>query len=86
MNRPRRECGTCKYWFKRKNNSNVQGLCEYNDIATAAQQGRGCTDWRANKAHQKSKFYDDYVDPELMKHIEEFMEEYKDDLKALADY
>ncbi|QGT54316.1 hypothetical protein b3_0070 [Synechococcus phage B3] len=85
MNKPRKECGTCKFWHKRKNHVDFNGLCEYHDFSTDAQQGRGCQEWRANKHHRKSVFYDDYVDPELMKHIEEFMEEHKDDFKALAD-
>lgn len=86
MNRPRKECGTCKFWHKKKNDPRTKGLCEYNDFSTDAQQGRGCKDWRANKAHRKSEFYEDYIDPEVIKFAEEFMEEYKDDLKALADY
>lgn len=86
-NLPRKECGTCKFWRITQFDLEREqpGICVYNDMDTYAQQGRGCQDWRANEAHQNSQFYDDYIDPELMKYAEEFMEEYKSDFKALAD-
>jgi hypothetical protein len=49
MNKPKRECGSCMYWFKLPSLKDGRGICDYFDRTSYAQSGRNCKIWKGKK-------------------------------------
>jgi hypothetical protein len=47
MNKPRRECGSCRFWTRFSRDG--RGLCDVFDCAGKADEGRGCKEWKGKK-------------------------------------
>jgi hypothetical protein len=49
MNKPKRECGSCMYWWKWNRPNDGRGLCDKFDGAGKAEHGKGCRAWKGRK-------------------------------------
>jgi len=47
MLKPRKECGSCQFWIKWKDDG--RGLCELLDAAGKAEHGKNCKSWKGRK-------------------------------------
>lgn len=46
-------CGNCVYFIKWKNDKRGGGLCDYLDVRTKTDHGRGCSDHKGKRYRRK---------------------------------
>ena len=51
-----KNCGSCMYFFKWKNDKIGGGLCNLRDGRTKCDYGRGCMDWKGIKYKRNKKY------------------------------
>ena len=53
MNKPKRECGSCYFWWKWNRTNDGRGLCDKLDCAGKAEHGKGCKHWKGRKYNRR---------------------------------